>query len=160
MYTTQISLLNYRKTEQFSGILARTVGPGDCLLLTGEIGSGKTVLARALIRALYLPEILQEEIPSPTYTLIQSYHCRTFEIWHADLYRVENCWEIIELGLIDAFVSALCVVEWGDRLAHFAPRNALWLHLDNPTESSEFRTLSIKSENRDLIERLWNDWLE
>jgi len=158
VHSTRISLLDVQETERFAGLLARHVGCGDCLLLTGEIGAGKTVLARALIRALFLPEILQEDIPSPTYTLIQTYHHRDFEIWHADLYRLENCWEIIELGLIDAFVSALCIVEWGDRLEHLAPANTLWLDLEIPNESGEFRSLSIKSVREVLIDTLWNEW--
>ncbi len=158
MHSTRLTLLDVHETERLSGILARHVGRGDCLLLTGEIGAGKTVLARALIRSLFLPEIFREEIPSPTYTLVQTYHHRDFEIWHADLFRLENCWEIIELGLVDAFVSTLCIVEWGERLGHLAPAHAHWLDLEIRTESGEFRTLSIKTAQKALIDAVWNEW--
>ena len=158
MYYSQLSILSIQETERFAGILAKNVGAGDKILLTGEIGAGKTVLARALIRSVCTPQELRDDIPSPTYTLVQTYDCAGMEIWHADLYRLNSCWETIELGLMDAYDHALCIIEWGERLEHLAPADALWLTLENPTESSEFRFLSIRSVNKELIELLWRSW--
>lgn len=108
--------------------LARKLGQrtrrGDVLLLSGEIGAGKTHFARCLIQSL-LSE--PEDVPSPTFTLVQVYETKAGEIWHADLYRLSGPDESVELGLADAFEDAICLVEWPDRLADLTPKNALSL---------------------------------
>ncbi len=106
--------------------LAPCLTPGDVLLLTGDIGAGKTHFARCLIQSL-LP--VPEDVPSPTYTLVQTYPGPGTEIWHADLYRLSDTNEVFELGLIDAFDSAICLIEWPDRLGDLAPVGALHLTL-------------------------------
>lgn len=119
--------------------LAPRLDPGDVLLLSGQIGAGKSHFARCLILAsLETPE----DVPSPTYTLVQSYPGRRGEIWHADLYRLTDISEIEELGLIDAFSSAICLVEWPDRLGDLAPDTALRLQLEAPAPD-DTRVLSL-----------------
>ena len=86
------------------------------LLLSGPIGSGKTHFARSLIQAKLRHSGQYEEVPSPTYTLVQTYMAGELEILHADLYRIESEFEFAELGLEEAFESALCLVEWPERL--------------------------------------------
>ena len=105
-------------TEALAERIAPVLGPGDTLLLAGPIGAGKTHFARALIRARIGRE---EEVPSPTYTLVQTYDAGETEIWHADLYRLGDPGEIAELGLDEAFETAICLVEWPDRLADPPP---------------------------------------
>ncbi len=104
--------------------LAPLLVPGDVLLLTGDIGAGKTHFARCLIQCLL---DVPEDVPSPTYTLVQTYPGIDAEVWHADLYRLSDRNEVFELGLIDAFESAICLVEWPDRLGDLAPDSALCL---------------------------------
>ncbi len=106
--------------------LAPLLRPGDTLLLAGDIGAGKTHFARCLIQSLL---VAPEDVPSPTYTLVQSYPSREGEIWHADLYRLTDTNEVFELGLVDAFDSAICLIEWPDRLGDLTPKNALCLTL-------------------------------
>lgn len=113
-------------TADFAVGLSRITKPGDCFLLWGDIGAGKSTLARAFIRALTHPN---EEVPSPTFTLVQTYQSARGEIWHADLYRLTNPDELIELGLDDAFDSAITLVEWPDRLGEDTPPHALNLRL-------------------------------
>lgn len=111
-------------TARFARSLAPLLGPGDVLLLEGQIGAGKTHFARALIQSL-LP--WPEDVPSPTFTLVQVYEARKFEIWHADLYRLGHPDEALELGLADAFETALCLVEWPEKLGPDRPKTALTL---------------------------------
>lgn len=112
-------------TAALGRALAARVGPGDTLLLQGGLGAGKTHLARALIQAL-LP--VPEDVPSPSFTLVQTYDGPGFEIWHADLYRLSGQGDTDELGLDQALGRALCLIEWPDRLAD-PPPGALWLTL-------------------------------
>lgn len=122
-----------------AGAIAPRLGPGDVLLLGGGVGAGKTHFARALIQSrLSAPE----DVPSPTYTLVQCYATPTCEIWHADLYRLGDPAEVIELGLTEAFDTAICLVEWPDRLGDLAPGKALSLEFAHGSDD-ETRHLEI-----------------
>lgn len=130
-------------TEAFARRLAERVGVGDTLLLEGPIGAGKTHFARALIGArLAAAGVPAEDVPSPTYTLVQTYHAGAVPIWHADLYRIAHPDEIAELGLQDAFETALCLVEWPDRLGEALPPDFLTLRFDLPP-GDNVRTVTI-----------------
>jgi len=121
-----LTLPHLEDTEAFAARLAPILRPGDTLLLSGPIGAGKTAFARALIRASM--ENPAEEVPSPTFTLVQTYTAPDgTELWHADLYRLTGPDEATELGLESAFDTAICLVEWPDRLADLAPAEALCL---------------------------------
>ena len=112
-------------TDRLARALAPVLQAGDTILLEGPIGAGKTHFCRALIRARLGRE---EDVPSPTYTLVQTYDS-TPDIWHADLYRLSHPDEARELGLEDAFETAICLVEWPDRLGPHAPPNAMRIRL-------------------------------
>ncbi|MBN8632893.1 MAG: tRNA (adenosine(37)-N6)-threonylcarbamoyltransferase complex ATPase subunit type 1 TsaE [Rhodobacterales bacterium] len=113
-------------TEALGRRLAGLTRPGDVILLDGPIGAGKSCLARAFIRARLGRA---EEVPSPSFTLVQVYEADGVEIWHADLYRLSHPDEVWELGLDDAFRTAICLVEWPNRLGRHVPDTALWLKL-------------------------------
>ena len=116
-------------TDGHTIALAQRMAPllrsGDTLLLSGPIGAGKSFFARALIRALLGNPT--EEVPSPSFTLVQTYQADGVEIWHCDLYRLTSAQEVWELGLEEAFVQAICLIEWPDRLGDLAPPGALSL---------------------------------
>ena len=114
-------------TAALGARLARVARAGDVILLSGPIGAGKSHFARAFIRARLGQG---EEVPSPTFTLVQTYGPPGDEIFHADLYRLTHPDEVWELGLDDAFSSAICLVEWPDRLGAHLPADALRLRLD------------------------------
>lgn len=128
-------------TARLGIFLARLLGPGDVLLLEGPIGAGKTHLSRALIRARLGRE---EDIPSPTFTLVQSYDSDP-EIWHADLYRLTHADEVFELGLEEAFETAICLIEWPDRLGNLVPKKALLLKL-SPSQAGDSRQVIFSGD--------------
>jgi tRNA threonylcarbamoyladenosine biosynthesis protein TsaE len=125
--TLTLDLPDPEATEALGHRLAVLAQPGDVFLLEGPIGAGKSCLARAFIRARLGRE---EEVPSPTFTLVQVYEAAGVEIWHADLYRLSHPDEVWELGLDDAFSTAICLVEWPDRLGAHVPPGALHLKLE------------------------------
>jgi len=123
-FQTTFDLSSAEETSALAVRIGALLKPGDVLLLEGEIGAGKTHFARSLIQSLLETP---EDIPSPTFTLVQTYDGPNCEIWHADLYRLTSPDEVIELGLTDAFEDSICLVEWPDRLAELAPKSALTL---------------------------------
>ena len=129
-------------TESFARVVAEFATAGDNLLLQGQIGTGKTVFARALIKAKLGEFGLDEEVPSPTYNLVQTYAAGGLEIWHADLYRISDPGEAAELGLDDALENALCIIEWPERLGNSEwPRGTcIEFRMD---ERSGCRTLAV-----------------
>lgn len=108
----------------FAADVAALIRAGDTLLLSGQIGAGKSAFARGFIRAKLGR---MEDVPSPTFTLVQTYESDEGEIWHCDLYRLSHPDEALELGLDEAFETAICLIEWPDRLGDAAPQDALEL---------------------------------
>ncbi len=131
--TASLFLADEAATAALAGRIAPFLRAGDTLLLEGDIGAGKTTFARALIRARLGRE---EDVPSPTFTLVQTYEDPEAEIWHCDLYRLTSPDEILELGLDAAFDGGICLIEWPDRLCSAIPSGALRL------------TLSLEGEGR------------
>ena len=138
-----LTLADAAATERLGHALATHLGPGDTLGLTGGLGAGKSTLARALIAARLAAVGRAEDIPSPSFTLVQTYDVgpsgRPLELWHADLYRLGSAAEIAELGLEDAFATAVCLVEWADRLGPALPARRLMLALDMPPGGDDIR---------------------
>lgn len=135
----ELRLPNATATCDLACTLGARLRPGDVVLLSGDIGAGKTHFARSLIQSLL---DVPEDVPSPTFTLVQTYQAKEFEIWHTDLYRLSHIDEIIELGLIDAFETAVCLIEWPDRLGDETPKDALSLTF-KPGNTEDARLLDI-----------------
>src|SRR6056297_3692445 len=126
----EIPLPGPAATEALGTRLAALLRAGDTVLLSGPIGAGKSHLARAILQARMRREGAPvEDVPSPTYTLVQPYALPGGEVWHADLYRLSGPEEAVELGLDTAFGTVLCLVEWPDRLGDLAPAEALRIAL-------------------------------
>lgn len=120
-------LENLSVSQKLAKNLAPLLKNGDILTFQGNLGAGKTEFCRSLIHALGF----DEDVPSPTFNLVQIYEPPFEEaekvcVWHMDLYRLESPEEIFELGIEDAFDSAVSLIEWPDRMGHFLPDE----HLD------------------------------
>lgn len=141
-FSASLFLPDETDTARFGAALARVLQPGDTVLLEGPIGAGKTHLARAVIQTLLQ---VPEDVPSPTYTIVQTYDGNGFEIWHADLYRLTETSELVELGLTEAFDNALVLIEWPDRLGDTAPSHALRIRF---TDEDGGRKLHLASTSQ------------
>jgi tRNA threonylcarbamoyladenosine biosynthesis protein TsaE len=145
-----IVLTSTDMTAAFATKVGAILSKGDTLLLQGDIGAGKSFFARALIQSL---QTTPEDVPSPTFTLVQTYETRSGEIWHADLYRLSDPSEADELGLYDAFTKAICLIEWPDRLGNSTPKTAVTLTFET-TQNDDERCVTIKENTSELAIKL------
>lgn len=118
----QIALPDKAATLALGRRLGERIRGGDVICLSGNLGAGKTTLARGAVEAWTGSA---EEAPSPTYTLVQTYEGPRGELWHVDLYRLKRPDDAYELGLEDAFASAACLIEWPERMEGRLPPDRL-----------------------------------
>jgi tRNA threonylcarbamoyladenosine biosynthesis protein TsaE len=112
-------------TARLGAAIAAGLRAGDVVALWGDLGAGKTTLARAILRALGVTE----DVPSPTFTLVQSYDTARFAVAHYDLYRLKSAAEMRELGFDDALEDGVALVEWPERAPEALPPEALHVRL-------------------------------
>lgn len=117
-----IRLPDEAATAALGARLAGLSRSGDVICLRAELGAGKTSFSRGFIRALCGDAT---EVPSPTYTLVQTYDGPEFEIWHFDLYRLKSPSEVYALGIEDALLDGVCLIEWPERLGSLSPDGTL-----------------------------------
>lgn len=131
----------------FGATLAEVVQPGDVITLKGALGAGKTTFARGFIQRL---AGIDEEVVSPTFTLVQTYETQRGIIWHFDLYRLEVPDDVLELGLEDAQAGGITLIEWPERLGPYMPRAPLEIELTSATgDTARSIRLSGKSNWRE-----------
>ena len=124
--TITADLADEAATERFAAKIAGLARGGDVIALYGDLGAGKTTFARGFLRAVGVAE----DVPSPTFTLVQSYPTTGATVYHFDLYRIEAVEEVYELGIEDAFEDGISLIEWPDRLGHLLPAVRLDITLD------------------------------
>lgn len=140
---TIIDLADEKATEALAARLAAVARRGDVIALKGELGAGKTCFARAFIRA----RGGAEAVPSPTFTLVQTYDLPDGRVWHFDLYRLRATEEAWELGIEEAFEEGISLIEWPERLGTLLPLRCLLVALDfAATLSARRATLSGNGE--------------
>lgn len=145
-----LDLADERATAALGARLGAAARPGDVVALMGDLGAGKTTLARGLIRGLTGPET---EAPSPTFTLVQTYAGPDFPIWHFDLYRLTEAGEARELGLEEA-VDGLALIEWPERLGRDLPMARLEVRLSFDGQGRIARLVDLD----DWSARIDGDW--
>lgn len=133
---TEIFLPDEAATKRLGERLALALRPGDAVCLTGPLGAGKSTLARALVRALTSPD---EEVPSPTFTLVQFYGGRDFPLAHFDLYRLTDPDEAYEIGLEEALEDGAVLIEWPQRLQGRLPADRLAIDITPTGDDGQAR---------------------
>jgi tRNA threonylcarbamoyladenosine biosynthesis protein TsaE len=114
-------------TQALAAMLAKQCASGDCILLYGDLGAGKTTFARGFISTLCE---VAEDIVSPTFTLVQTYSGQSGKsVWHFDLYRLKKAEEVEELGLDEALATGIALIEWPQLIEARVPANALKVQL-------------------------------
>ncbi len=128
----EIALPGPGDTAALAGVVAGVAGRGDVIGLSGDLGAGKTTFARAFIHARdeAAGASAHEEVPSPTFTLVQIYECGDIPVWHFDLFRINRPEDAIELGIDEAFSVAISLIEWPERLGPLCPRDRLDIRLE------------------------------
>lgn len=145
--TLRLQLPDESATNRLGDDIAAIIRPGDAFLLSGDLGMGKTALARAIIRALAGDDDL--DVPSPTFTLVQDYDGRV-PVRHFDLYRIASSDELEELGLIEALAEGAALIEWPERAQDALPADAVTVSL---SEAGAGRTATV-SGPLSFIDRL------
>lgn len=142
-----ITTRNEQETRDFACCFAQKVRCGDVILLHGDLGAGKSVFCRALIRALCGDE--EMEVPSPTFTLAQTYDAviegAETTLWHFDLYRLSDPAEIYEIGWEDALSGGVVMVEWPERLGALCPAHRTDIRLSGVPGQPDHRTIEVRT---------------
>jgi N-acetylmuramate 1-kinase len=153
--TFSVALANETATARLMAEVALLIGPGDVVTLSGDLGAGKTAAARAMIR--YLAGDDEFEVPSPTFTLVQSYELPPFPLLHADLYRIEDPGELEEIGLSPLPEGAVALIEWPERAPDAMPADRIDIALSHrPALGSLARAAEITGHGKAAaqVERL------
>jgi tRNA threonylcarbamoyl adenosine modification protein YjeE len=124
-FTATLRLETLDDTARLGARLAAALAPGDVVALHGDLGAGKTALARTILQALGVTG----PMPSPTFTLVQSYETACLLVHHYDLYRIEDESELEELGFEDSLSDGAALIEWPERAGSHLPSDALQLRL-------------------------------
>ncbi|MDG4721328.1 MULTISPECIES: tRNA (adenosine(37)-N6)-threonylcarbamoyltransferase complex ATPase subunit type 1 TsaE [Thalassospira] len=149
--TKTVTVSNQTGTEALAAQLAAIAKPGDVILMHGTLGMGKSAFCRAFIRAV--ADNPHEEVPSPTFTLVQIYELDRLPVWHFDLYRLSDPEEIDELDIEDAFADAVSLIEWPDRLEYLTPENRLDIHIE-PGPTADGRVFVLEPSGEDWVKRI------
>lgn len=146
-----IALADEAATAQLAARLAGLARTGDLLALHGDLGSGKTSFARSFIRALGDPDT---EVPSPTFTLVQSYETAKGTVWHFDFYRLSGPGEAAEIGFEEALATGIVLAEWPERLGPVAVDGLLDIALANPPGGGEETRIATLTASGSWLPRL------
>ncbi|MFT4620129.1 MAG: tRNA threonylcarbamoyladenosine biosynthesis protein TsaE [Sulfitobacter sp.] len=152
LITVEGSLPSTEATKRLAAQIGSVLQPGDTLLLTGQLGTGKTFFARSLIQSRLAALGLWEDVPSPSFTLVQTYELGPDTLWHVDLYRLSGPGDAVELGLDDAVDTAICLIEWPDRLGDLRPASAIDLTLTDAGDDR--RTVSLSGPDTPQTRRI------
>lgn len=153
--TYTFNALSQNDVSALASSLAKVAKLHDVIALSGNLGAGKTVFAKAFIRALTDEN---EDVPSPTFTLVQIYDAyqnnEPLTVWHFDLYRMKTAEEIYETGFEEALSSGISLIEWPEKAGNLLPKNRLTVHIETPQNTPNERNITITAKSTDWIQRM------
>lgn len=129
-----------QETAQIAAELASHVQSGDVIALYGTLGMGKTIFCRGFIES-FLPNT---EVPSPTFTLLQTYDTDAFPIYHFDMYRLKSPMEAYEIGIEDAFAEGVSLIEWPEKIGRLLPKKHIAVTIE---ADGDYRKITIERKN-------------
>lgn len=133
-----------KETQALAEKFAKIAKKGDVFLLFGTLGVGKSVFARAFVKALSNAS----EVPSPTFTLVQTYAAPDFEIYHFDLYRLKSEEEIWELNMEEALFGAVSLIEWPEKMGPYMPKNAFKILIRSVSQDERLFEIECADEEK------------
>ena len=145
--TIELYLSTEEATKLLGQKLALIAQTGDVFALFGTLGMGKSVLARAFVQELCGPG----EVPSPTFTLLQTYEAPNFDIYHFDLYRLKSAEDIFEIGMEEAIYGGVSLIEWPEKMGGYLPRDIFRIEISSYKNG---RKVFIKTTSEDKFLRL------
>lgn len=137
--------------EKLAQQIALRLRPGTPLCLWGDLGAGKTTFSRYVLKAL---DSSLEEIPSPTFSIVQYYSTLIGDVWHCDFYRLRHAEEIFELGMDEAFYTGICLVEWPEKAEPYLPLNRIDLHIEIGSNTQREITLYLRGSASDTFSNI------
>ncbi len=132
---------NENQTKLFASNLAKTLNVGDVIVLSGELGAGKTKFVEGILNYFGL----QNEISSPTFTIVNEYHNEKIDIFHFDLYRLGDVYEFENIGGEEYFDKGICIFEWGELIEDILPDDYIKISFDTDEEDIDMRKLTIET---------------
>ena len=132
---------NLNDTLSFGKKLASKLSNGDVVVLSGELGSGKTKLTEGILSYFNL----ENEISSPTFTIVNEYIKNDINIYHFDVYRLEDSSEFYEIGGDEYFDKGICIVEWGEIVQDALPKDYIHIQFERDENNENIRILNITS---------------
>ena len=132
---------NEINTKNFAKKLASKLQIGDIIVLSGELGSGKTKFTEGILEYFNL----QDEISSPTFTIVNEYHSNNLPIYHFDVYRLEDENEFIEIGGEEYFDKGICIIEWGEMIENLLPNEYIKISFCKDNDNENLRNLHIQT---------------
>ena len=141
MKTIQLTLKNEKETLAFGEKLASLLKPSDIIVLTGDLGAGKTKLTEGILRYFGL----SDEISSPTFTIVNEYYSKKINIYHFDVYRLADIDEFYAIGGDEYFEKGICLIEWGEMIEKILPPDYIKVTFKKNEENEEYRELEIEA---------------
>ena len=136
----EIECKNEYETKEFAKRLAAILKRGDIIVLTGELGAGKTKFTEGILSYFDL----EQEISSPTFTIVNEYHSNKMDIYHFDLYRLTDIYEFENIGGEEYFNKGICIFEWGELIEDILPENYLKITFSRIEQDENSRKLQIE----------------
>lgn len=129
------------ETKQFANDLATKLQVGDIIVLSGELGSGKTKFTEGILEFFNL----QDEISSPTFTIVNEYRTSLCPIYHFDVYRLTDEDEFLAIGGEEYFENGICIIEWGEMIENLLPKEYIKISFSKDSSNENIRNLNVET---------------